>query len=104
MKNAEIILLPGTAEAKLLKVVLKGDLTIKNADKIRTQILGNIKDINTLEIQTEEVSSIDLAFYQLLISLKKLFSQSKKTIVFSLIIPEEFEDLLKNAGLDINLN
>ena len=104
MKNAEIVILPAQAGTKLLKVVLKGDLTIKNSSEIREQILGNIKDINTLEIQTEEVTSIDLAFYQLLISFKKLFNQSEKNIIISLIIPEELEDLLKNGGLDINLN
>ncbi len=104
MKNAEIIILPGEKGSDSLKVVIKGELTINNTSEIREAILGNIKNINMLEIQTEDVSSIDLTFYQFLISLKKTFSQDERKILISLIIPEESEDLLKNAGLDINLN
>lgn len=104
MKNAEIIVLPGEKGSDALKVILKGELTINNMAEIRETILANIKNNNSLEIQTEDVSSIDLTFYQLLISLKKTFSQNEKKILISLIIPEECEDLLKNAGLDINLN
>lgn len=104
MKNAEIIILPGEKGSDSLKVVIKGELTINNTSEIREAILGNIKNINMLEIQTEDVSSIDLTFYQFMISLKKTFSQDERKILISLIIPEESEDLLKNAGLDINLN
>ncbi len=78
MKNAEIIVLPGEKGSDALKVLIKGELTINNTAEIREAILGNIKNSNTLEIQTEDVSSIDLTFYQFLISLKKTFAQNEK--------------------------
>lgn len=104
MKNAEVIFLSGEGGDKSLKVVLKGELTIKNTDEIREQVLAKIKDFYIVEIQTEEVNTIDLTFYQFLISMKKLFQKTGKKVSIYLIIPESCEELLKNAGLDINLN
>jgi ABC-type transporter Mla MlaB component len=104
MKNAEILFFPGKKGSKSLKVILKGELTLKNAFEAWDQMVRKLQGINTFEIQTEDVTSVDLAFYQLLISLKKQFQQSGKSLSVFLNIPESCEELLKNAGLDINLN
>jgi ABC-type transporter Mla MlaB component len=104
MKNAEILFFPGKKGSMSLKVILKGELTLKNAFEAWDQMVGKLQGINTFEIQTEDVTSVDLAFYQLLISLKKQFQQSGQSISVFLNIPESSEELLKNAGLDINLN
>jgi len=104
MKNIEILFMPGKRGSKFLKAVIKGELTLKNTFEARDQILEKLQGINTFEIQTEDVSAVDLSFYQLLISLKRQFQQSGKSISVFLNIPESSEELLKNAGLDINLN
>ncbi len=86
-----------------LKITLKGELTIQQADEIREKILDHIAGYGTIEIQAREVTAFDLAFYQLLTSLKQSLKKAGVGIRISLSLPAELEKLFFKSGLDTKM-
>jgi len=53
------------------RLVLTGDLSIRNAQAIHQQILDARERVSSLEIALEDVTSVDLALFQILFSLQR---------------------------------
>ncbi len=58
------------------QLVLTGDLSIRNAQAIHQQILDARERVSSLEIALKDVTSVDLALFQILLSLQRYGSSS----------------------------
>ncbi len=103
MKNAHLIFSPGN-DAGTIEVLINGDLTIQNIPDFQERIMGQVKNHNVIEVIVDEVTAIDLAFYQFLLSMKKTFELSAKQFKVLYNLPEDFEKLFENSGLKLNSN
>jgi len=103
MKNAHIIFSPGK-DADTMEVLMNGDLTIQNVPDFHKRIMGQVNYHKVIEVIAEEVTAIDLAFYQLMLSMKKTFESSSKQFKVVYILPGDLENIFLNSGLIMNSN
>ena len=86
-----------------VRVVMEGEVTLNNADKIKDEIMNAVNNHASIEVKIHNVTNIDLFCVQLLYSVKKTVNETKKSVLFDVTIPEEFQLLLGNAGFnDLN--
>ncbi|MCK4664313.1 MAG: hypothetical protein KAT68_15700 [Bacteroidales bacterium] len=91
-KDFNILTIP---EKDTTQVVIEGNLVLKNAEKIKNQLLILKQNETILEIIIRNVSDMDLSFLQILLSLIKTL-KSKATITMSL--SDEYKLLIYHAG------
>lgn len=81
------------------KIVLEGELTIRNAAAIREELLVELARFNAFHIQLHQVVDLDLAFVQLLLALRETAVTNDKKMTLELDISDDFNVLLKRSGL-----
>ncbi|MBU2511797.1 STAS domain-containing protein [bacterium] len=84
-------------------LVFEGNITIENAQKIKTLLLDMIEKTDVCHIEVQKITQIDLAGIQLLFSAKKYADEYKK--IFKLVsdCPLHFMKVAKISGFD-NIN
>lgn len=81
-------------------IMVSGDLIINHIEKIKEAFDNAIDTSKDLTLDLNDVTSIDITFIQLVISLKKSFQSSGNQIVFKNNFNDEIMTLLKNAGFN----
>ena len=104
MKNFSIRFIDDNENKDALSIVVKGDLSIQNACIIKNELLGNIKTKTIFNIHITDITAFDLAFYQVLFSLKNTLDQQNKFLNVKMDIDDEHTSLLLKSGFDLNLN
>jgi anti-anti-sigma regulatory factor len=89
-------------QQQYLSVALGGVLTIDNAAQVQQQLLEHLDAIQGVRLLIDEVDEMDLAFYQLLISLQQTLLKQKKELDATILLDEEKEELFRRAGFEFN--
>lgn len=85
-----------------LSVTLGGKLTIDSAAQVQEELLQHLDDIQGVRLLIDEVAEMDLAFYQLLISLQQTLLTQNKELEATILLDEEKEELFRRAGFEFN--
>jgi anti-anti-sigma regulatory factor len=80
------------------KISLEGELTLINAQEIKTKLYEALKKYQVLKVSVQNVLSLDLSTIQLLYALSKTAGEMKKAVTFTIVLPPEIEPLLRKAG------
>jgi len=80
------------------KIFLAGNLGISNLEKIVEKFKELEKDYDEIEINLNDVSVMDLATIQLLLSMKKSCLKHKKKINFNIDLPNDIKTLIETTG------
>ncbi len=83
---------------KKAKIFLAGDLGISNLEEIVSKFKEVEKDYDDIEINLNDITLIDLATIQLLLSMKKSCVKHKKKINFNIDISNDINTLLETTG------
>ena len=82
-----------------IRVLLTGQLNIRNGTIIKKELTGALNSSQNLEVVFRDVIKIDLAVLQLLIALQKSAAQLEKNLLFDIELPEHIQGVINNSGL-----
>lgn len=102
MKNAELKFLDDANKPKAVAVAFNGDLSIENTNEFRDLLLSKIDTYEIFNFEIKQVETIDLSFYQLLLSAKKTIEEKNKQFNLVMSLPQDRLDLIVQAGFDID--
>lgn len=102
MKNADMTFEVNPNEKAGVTIRFSGKLTVENAPAFRDLLLDNLEKFESFVFETKEVDSLDLSFYQLMISAQKSLLEKHKKCRFNLSLPSVEAQLLKQAGFETN--
>jgi len=83
-------------KGKILK--LYGELTIQSADELKTILCESLNAVNSLMIDIESVTEIDLSCLQLLCAAHQASINEGKLLEFSKKWPESFAHIARESG------
>lgn len=85
---------------KKIKVILEGNLSIKNAGMFVKQIEPVFEDFDTIDFYLTQVDSLDLSFIQSLYHLKSYYDQNDKKITIDSELSGEIKKMAINSGFE----
>jgi len=95
----------GRGKNKKATVHIKNECTINNVEELHNFLIKKIKNIIVDQVIIENVSNIDLAGLQLLISLRKELKLKNPDVDFQYNIDDELKKLITICGFnEINHN
>lgn len=103
MKNAELKITEDKKDPKIVSVAFKGKLSVENTNVFRDEVLKIIAPYEIFNIEINNVETIDLSFYQLLLATKKSIEAKNKQFNLMMMLSQEKLDLLKQAGFNTDL-
>lgn len=77
---------------------MEGDLTVKQADDIKSALMRALDSVDMVIVDIKESSEIDLACLQLLCSVHRTATAMGKKIALSEHCPQPFKDISALAG------
>ena len=86
------------------EIILKGSLTIGNAQEIFTRVWKSFENTRNLKIYLYNNTEIDLAFLQILFSLLEACHRLKKSLSVHIDDPSIIRDLIIEAGFETHLS
>jgi anti-anti-sigma regulatory factor len=89
-------------EEQVLSITLGGTLTIDHAAMVQKELLKHLDGNDNVRLLIDEADQMDLAFYQLLVSLQQTLLKQDKEFDATIILDEENEELFRRAGLEFN--
>lgn len=93
--DLDIKILPG--ENGTVKVMLQGDLSIRNASAIKAALLEGVATQKAIQVELLEVTALDLSLVQLLHAVRQENLQSTVTVKD---LESSIVELIKRAGLE----
>jgi len=96
MRKAEVAVTELSGDIKAADVVLQGDLIIQNADELKAKLLNAQSQYLVLNVILKNVTRLDVAGIQLLVSLKK---SPVTKVDFRIEDNDEFNKWFELAGL-----
>ncbi|OFX73852.1 MAG: hypothetical protein A2X12_10310 [Bacteroidetes bacterium GWE2_29_8] len=93
--NKQIKITENINNKQIVCIQLAGDLSIKNTQNIKENIIPVLNKYSIFEINLINVENIDLTFLQLLYSIKKKIEKDKKKIIFNTEIPDDMKMLIE---------
>ena len=93
--DLDIKILPG--ENGTVKVMLQGDLSIRNASAIKAALLEGVAKQKAIQVELLEVTALDLSLVQLLHAVRQENLQSTVTVKD---LESSIVELIKRAGLE----
>ncbi len=101
MRKESFFIKKSTINIDSILVVLEGQLTIRNAGLIKTELLKVLTDSQKkLKLVLENVTKIDIAFFQLLIALQKSAVILNKEVSLDVGTDNKLKSAIKNSGLE----
>ena len=101
MNNAQIST-KISADKTHIHIMLSGDLTLQNSAELSQELLKTIDDFESIDVETSEVSNIDISCVQILMALRKTIEAKQRKLRVALNLPESNIELLTKAGIKIN--
>ncbi|NCA84440.1 MAG: STAS domain-containing protein [Clostridia bacterium] len=89
-------------QQQFLSITLGGTLTIDHAARVQQVLLQHLDAVQGVRLSIDEADEMDLAFYQLLISLQQTLVKQNKELEATIILDEEKEELFRRAGFEFN--
>ncbi|GAH69845.1 unnamed protein product [marine sediment metagenome] len=101
MENVRVNIEPGKKkDGGKATLILNGDLSYKNSDSIKKEIISVVEQYNNIELQLENVEELDITCIQIFYSLKNTFSKAGKKITFKTSLPENLKAIIMNSGFN----
>ncbi len=99
MNNITIQRIPAAVQ-KDRSVLLKigGELIIQNVGEARQQLMEIMSLCKSVRIELQNVTSLDLAFIQVLVATLHTGSTLQKKVTLEAQLPEELQLIVKNSG------
>jgi anti-anti-sigma factor len=82
----------------LLKLKIEGDMTIQNAEAIKSAFIELINNAVNLDLSISSTTDIDVSGLQLLCSVHRTLKKLNKNFIISTPIPETLKEIIKTAG------
>lgn len=82
-----------------VKIVLSEELTIYNIENIKDDIFKAVEKYDYIEMQGTEIKEIDLAFIQLISSIRKTAQNQGKQFTLDIKISAENQELFHNTDI-----
>lgn len=79
-------------------ITLKGELTLPNAEELRSALIKALIDSDDISIAVESVRGVDLSCLQLLCSVHRSGVRLKKRVAFTGTLPKIFRNMIEAAG------
>lgn len=98
MKNENYLITVSPSGSGTTRVLLEGQLIIRNAAEIREQLIAAIKNYENLELVLENVTRIDLSVLQLLVALKKSAANFSKKVSFRPELSGKMKAIVERSG------
>jgi anti-anti-sigma factor len=79
-------------------LTMSGDLTIQSAATLQTILLDSLKDTNSLVINIENITAVDMSCLQLFCSAYRTAEASDKSFAIDSTCAETFREAARDAG------
>lgn len=83
------------------RLQLSGELTVKNAQEIKENLLKGIQSFKQLEILVDQPEALDITLFQLLEATKKSIYKQKKKLTLTYRLSDDIHELCRKAGLTL---
>ncbi len=103
MKNQSFAIKTTAADPDNSQVLLEGQLIIRNAAIIKEELLSALANSQNLELIFKNVTRADMAFLQLLVSLRKSAEALEKEISIDAESSDYMKAVIRNSGFQTNL-
>jgi anti-anti-sigma regulatory factor len=100
MKRESVSITTLTSGVNNTRLLLEGQLTIRNAHAIKRELLLALNSSQNLELVFRNMIKIDLAVLQLLIALQKSAARLEKTLSFDIELTDCIQSVMQNSGLE----
>ena len=80
------------------EIELEGELTIEQAEELKSLLLQGLEQAETLSLHLEKVTEADLSCLQMLCSTCKSCGEEKKELILQVGGSEVFKQLVEDAG------
>ena len=101
MKKENFIIQTTATDSANTKVILEGQLVIRNAAIIKKELLSALANSQNLELIFKNVTRADIAFLQLLVALQKSAAASlEKKIVVDMAPSGYMESVIRSSGFE----
>lgn len=100
MKRGNISITTLATGADTTRLLLEGQLIIRNANAIKNELIPALNGSQNLEIVCKNITKIDMTFLQILIALQKSASTLKKKLSLDIESNDYMKTLLRNSGLE----
>lgn len=84
---------------KKVKILLSDELTIYTIEDIKDDIIGAVQKYDDIEIQGDNIKEMDLAFVQLINSVKETAKKDGKTLSIDFVLSEENKNLFDSTDI-----
>ena len=100
MKNQSISITVVSDSDTYIRLLLEGQLTIKNAGRIKKELTAALHHSENIELVFKNVLRIDLAILQLIIALQKSAAQLQKNLTLDIELTSSTQAVIRNSGLE----
>ena len=100
MKKETITITTLAADADTTRLLLEGQLIIRNANAIKSGFIPALHSSQNLEIVFKNITKIDVAVLQLIIALQKSAATLKKKLSLDIESTDYMKSVLQNSGLE----
>jgi len=100
MKNQSISITVLANSGENVRLLLEGQLIMKNADLIKKELIAALNSSENIELAFKNIIKIDLAILQLLIALQKSASRLGKNLTLDIELTDTINSVIRNSGLE----
>jgi len=99
MENQSISITTTSPHPGTVRVLLEGQLVIKNAKNIKKELSAALSGSQHIILALKNIVRIDLAVAQLLIALQKSVARPEKSLSFDIELNDDIKSVMTHAGL-----
>jgi hypothetical protein len=100
MKDQSISVTTLAGNGISIKLLLEGQLILKNADLIKKELLAALNSSQHIELVFKNIIKLDLAILQLLVGLQKSAAEPGKNLSFDFQLSDTIQAVIRNSGLE----
>lgn len=100
MKNQNIVITILANSAKNIRLLLEGQLILKNADLVKKELIAALNTSQNIELVFKNITKIDLSILQLLIAFQKSAAITGKNLSLDIELADTIRSAIWNSGLE----
>lgn len=105
MRKAKITVIPAEDNDNGQSILrIEGELTLNTIEETLAEVKAIVDEHQNLLIELRQIDNLDLTGVQLLYAIKKTAEASKKTINYSIELPDELSTIINHAGFNDLIN
>lgn len=100
MKKESISITTLAAGADTTRLLIEGQLIIRNANTIKSELIPALNSSQNLEIVFKNITKMDITVLQLIIALQKSAATLKKKLSLDIELTDYIKSVIQNSGLE----